>query len=111
MANSMALIEQDYENPIIKWSNKIVCTKRDDGSFSLQLVVTSDYGVSQESSCTGIRSPEAFIDGLMSVADWSELRFNESDDALVAEMCFRLHALDPAFADAVIDYVSMTEAI
>lgn len=108
MAISMALIERGHESPVTSWSNKIVCTKRDDGSFSLQLVVMGDYGVSREPSFTGIRSPETFIDGLLSVADWSELRFD--NDESVADICFRLHALDAAFADAVIDYVSAHHA-
>lgn len=108
MAISMALIERGHESPALSWTNKIVCTKRDDGSFSLQLVVKGDYGVSREPRLTGIRSPKAFIDGLLSVAEWSELRFEEDD--IVADICIRLHALDPEFANAVIDYVSANHA-
>jgi hypothetical protein len=107
MAISMALIEREHDNPVTNWSNKIVCTKRDDGSFSLQLVVMNDYGVSREPSFTGIRSPEAFIDGLLSVTAWSELRFQADD--IIADICISLHALDAEFADAVIDYVGSSE--
>ena len=108
MANSMALIERGHENPALSWTNKIMCTKGDDGSFSLQLIVKGDYGVCREPSLTGIRSPEAFIDGLLSVAEWSELRFEE--DHIIADICIRLHALDAAFGNAVIDYVSTNHA-
>lgn len=107
MAISMALVERGFENPVITWSNKIVCTKRDDGSFSLQLIVMGEYGVSREPSYNGIRTPEAFVEGLLSVAEWSELRFDEEE--LVADICIRLHALDAEFADAVINYVSAKE--
>ena len=104
MAISMALIERDHDSPAMSWTNKIMCTKADDGSFSLQLVVRGDYGICREPRLTGIRSPEAFIEGLMSVAEWSELRFEEDD--IVADICIRLHALDATFANAVIDYLS-----
>ena len=108
MAISMALIERGHENPALSWTNKIMCTKDDDGSFSLQLIVKGDFGISREPSLKGIRSPEAFVDGLLMVTARSELRFEEED--IVADICIRLHTLDADFADAVIEYVSSNHA-
>ena len=104
MAESVALMEREIENPVTHWTSKVVCTKRREGTFSLQLRVSGELGNSRDRSITRIRSPKKFVEGLFSVADWSELKFGRQE--IAGEICAQLSKLDSEFAEAVADYVS-----
>ncbi len=104
MADSVALMERKVENPVTRWTSSVVCTRRREGTFSLQLRVAGELGTSRDRSVTRIRSPEEFVEGLFSVADWSELKFGREE--IAGEICEKLSKLDSEFADAVADYLT-----
>ncbi len=103
MAESVALMKREIENPVTRWTSSVVCTKRREGTFSLQLRISGELGNSRDPSITRIRSPKKFVEGLFSVADWSELKFERDD--IAGEICSQLSKLDSEFADAVAAYV------
>jgi hypothetical protein len=96
-------MERRIENPVTSWTSSVVCTKRREGTFSLQLRVAGELGSCRDLSVTRIRSPKKFVEGLFSVADWSELKFDREE--IAGEICARLSKLDTEFADAVADYI------
>jgi len=104
MAESVALMESRNENPVTRWKSSVVCTRRREGTFSLQLRVDGELGTCRDRSITRIRSPKKFVEGLFSVADWSELKFDRAE--IAGEICERLSKLDTEFADAVADYIN-----
>jgi len=101
-------MERRIENPVTHWTSSVVCTKRREGTFSLQLRVDGELGTCRDRSVTRIRSPKKFVEGLFSVADWSELKFEREE--IAGEICARLNKLDAEFADAVADYINSDAA-
>ena len=103
MAEWVALKEMRCENPITWWKSSVVCTKWCEGTFSLQLRICGDLGSYRDPSILRFRSPKKFVEGLFSLTDWSELKFDREE--IASEICTRLSELDKEFADAVADYV------
>ena len=103
MANSVALLEHEAENPVTRWTSSVICTKRQEGSYSLQLCVSGELGSWRDRSITRIRSPEKFVESLFHVSEWSELRLDRHE--IAGDICGRLSELDSEFASAVADYI------
>ena len=100
-------MKRKTKNPVTHWTSSVVCTKRQEGTFSLQLRIAGELGNSRDRSITRIRSPEEFVESLFSVSQWSELQFDRQE--ITGEICSRLSKLDTEFADAVADYIKSDE--
>lgn len=69
MANSVVIWTKHGENRMSTWENRIVCTKRKDGTFSLRLRSVGEEGVISPSGKVRIRSAQDFIEALIEIGD------------------------------------------
>ena len=101
MASSMVLMEREGKSVVDCLTSSLVCTKRKEGSFSLQLREAGGLGNLRHAVAHRVKCPKKFINALFSVTEWSDLTFEDYE--IADEICARLRRLDPGFADAVED--------
>ena len=99
MAKTTVLIEREGNSVVANLTSRLVCTRRKEGSFSLQLRESGGLGNLRHTIARRIRSPREFVNALFSVTQWSDLAFEDYEVA--DEICARLRRLDQGFADAV----------
>ena len=99
MAKSTVLIEREGNSVVDMLTSRLVCTRRKEGSFSLQLHESGGYGKFRHTIARRVRCPREFVNALFSVTRWSDLMFEDYE--VTDEICARLRRLDAEFADAV----------
>ena len=99
MAQSTVLIEREGKSVIDNLTSRLVCTRRKEGSFSLQLRETGGLGRLRHTVARRIRCPKEFVNALFSMTRWSDLSLQ--DHEIADEVCTQLRNLDAEFADAV----------
>jgi hypothetical protein len=81
---------------VSSWCDEVYCTKRKDGTFSLRVRKTGEYGNYWYPGVTRIKSPRAFLDVYQAIDVIDIDQIDLEDDALP-----ELSKIDPEFAERV----------
>ncbi|MBR1156204.1 hypothetical protein [Bradyrhizobium sp. JYMT SZCCT0428] len=100
MAERAVIWEEKRATMVSTWTEQIVCTRRTDGTFSLRHFAFDDEGTSALPGDTRIKSPARFVDSLLGMNESFVLQ------EICDEICTKIEALDPVFAQRVRAYIA-----
>ena len=103
MVLSTKLLERQGTSTVLDYTISLVCDRNKAGAFSLTVVESSDLGEIRSAVAKGIRSPKAFVEAVLSITEWTELKIDF--DVIVDEICVPLRKLDSGFAASIVDHV------
>ncbi len=99
MSNTVTLMEQDGNSPVLFWTTKLVGAGHADGTVSLWVVEESAFGRVTHQVATRSSSAREIVAAMTSGADWSDLEIGY--DAIVATIGPRLASVAGTMAAAI----------
>lgn len=95
MAQRIVIWEKEGANMTSSWTDRFVCTRRKDGTFSLRHFSVGAEGIFSIAGYTRIKSAQLFVELLL------EMDGSIGPDEIRGEMCKKIENIDPAFAKKV----------